>query len=994
MNRKRIHATYLLFILLIAGILTLYSCQQDKGYHKTDRGIIVTVHNKDSKTQKLRLQVIAPSIIRVTASPDEDFSRPKSLMRKEEELPSVSWQVHQNHDSLVLQTKALKALVDLKSGQIQFLDTAGQVVLAEEKQGRIFHSDTVDGEPAYHIRQLWENDVQTAVYGLGGNQLGLTNLQGKDVALIQRNSEAYVPFFLSPGKRNTNEAYGILWDNNSITHFGDPSPYLPLDSLQLYNEKGEPGGLTATYLPGGASKLLGQSNQITHTDLDLKREENNIDYRFLEDQKRFPKVISQDPSTSVEWEGDIASPYSGTHTFKIYWGGYVKIWINNQRVFPKTEFPSSNPKRQGWAWRQPWNPAEKLLSIPMEKGKKYHLKIQWLPGGESFISFKWKKPKSRKQLHQTSLASEVGQDIDYYFISGQNMDSIISGYRDLTGKAPMMPKWAYGYWQSREHYESQKQILQVVQKFRKKKFPIDNIVQDWFYWKEDKWGSQKFDSSRYPDPEGMIDTLHQKYHTHFMISVWPKFYVDTKPFKKFWDKGWLYKKSVEDSVKDWVGQGYVSTFYDAFNKDARKAFWNLVDTNLFKLGVDAWWLDATEPDILSNTSVPERKELMKPNALGSPSKNFNAYSLEQSKVFYKGQREEKPNQRVFILTRSVFAGSQRFAAANWSGDIGATWWDMRNQIATGISLSMSGIPYWTMDIGGFAAEHRYQYADESSRAEWQEQFTRWFQFGAFCPLFRAHGQLPVREPFNVAPKGSPAYQSMLYYDKLRYRMLPYIYSLAGAVYNDSYTLMRGLAMDFPKDTLAGNITDEYMFGPDLLINPVYKYKARSRKVYLPSNMSTSAGKNRETIWYNLYTGESFTGNQTISADAPYKRMPIFVKSGAILPFGPALQYTSQKKADTITLYVYTGEDGHFDLYEDDGLSYDYEQGESATIPINYHESGETLTIGEREGHFKGMLKERTFKIRKVSPDHAESLNLNRDSEKLIQYKGKEITVKL
>lgn len=619
----------------------------------------------------------------------------------------------------------------------------------------------------------------------------------------------------------------------------------------------------------------------------------------------------------------------------------------------------------------------------MEKGKKYPVKIHWIPdGGESFLSLKWKAPVPPDALNEISIASELGKTIDYYFIAGKNTDSVISGYRYLTGKAPVMPLWAYGFWQSRERYKSQQEILQVVKEFRDRKIPLDNIVQDWFYWKEDQWGSQQFDSSRYPDPGDMIKTLHEKYHTHFMISVWPKFYTGAEPFKTFWDKGWLYKQNVADSTKDWVG--YVSTFYDAFNEEARKAFWGLVNDNLFKLDVDAWWLDATEPDILSNTTIERRKKLMDPTALGPSAQYFNAYSLEQSKAFYEGQRSAKPDQRVFILTRSVFAGNQRYAAATWSGDIGATWKDMEDQIATGISFSMSGIPYWTMDIGGFATETRYQHPDARSLEEWREQITRWYQFGAFCPLFRAHGQPPFREPFNVAPEGSPAYESILFYDKLRYRLLPYIYSLAGNVYLNNYTMMRGLAMDFSHDSIARNITDEYMFGPGLLINPVYTYKARERKVYLPGGSD----------WYNIYNGEKLKGGQFIMAKAPFNRMPIFVRSGSIIPYGPELQYTDQKVADTITLYVYSGKDGHFNLYEDDGKSYQYEKGAYSIIPLDYHETGHTLTIGERSGTYEGMLKKRVFKIKWVSPDKPAELNFSTPADKLIEYDGQAVTIKI
>lgn len=947
--------------LLLKSILPLLLLQltpghgfcQQANYKQTGDGVIIYLNKPGNATHVLRLQVINKDIIRVTASPSDSFPRVHSLMVVEEKRPGVNWSLKENKNQVILTTPDLKAVISRNGGQVQFTDASGKILLTEKPGGgRTFLPETVEGVPAYKVRQVFEDSSHDGVYGLGENQLGLTNLKGKDIELAQHNSEAFVPFFISSNN------YGVLWDNNSITHFGDPAPWQPLSGLMLFDQQGKRGGLTATY----TSLLNNRPDPIT-------REEHGIDYEFLHSLKNVPDGFSMGNHAAVEWEGYIASPYPGLQRFMLLSGGYIRVWIGGKLLADK--------------WRQCWNPAGTLIEYPMQKDKRYAIKVSWIPdGGESFLSLKWKKPVPANERNELSLASEMAQDIDYYFIAGKNMDSVISGYRTLTGRAPIMPLWAYGFWQSREHYDSQKEILDIVKEFRERHIPIDNIVQDWFYWKKDQWGSQEFDPVRYPRPAEMIHELHHRYHTHFMISVWPKFYTDTKPFKEFWDKGWLYKKNVEDHQKDWVG--YVSTFYDAFNPEARKAFWGLVNKKIFSIGVDAWWLDATEPDILSNTSVEKRKQLMDPTALGPSAEYFNAYPLENAKAFYTGQRNTKPNQRVFILTRSAFAGSQRYAAATWSGDIGATWQDMKNQIATGTSFSLSGIPYWTMDIGGFATEARYQHPDAANEAEWQEQMTRWYQFGAFCPLFRAHGQLPYREIFNVAPEGSPAYQSMLYYDQLRYRLLPYIYSLAGAVYRDGYTIMRGLVMDFAADSTARNITDEYLFGPDLLINPVYEYRARTRSVYLPAGPG----------WYDFYTGKYFTGGKTISADAPYTRMPVFVKAGAIIPFGPALEYTRQKPADTISLRVYTGKDGHFDLYEDDGLTYAYEKGAYSTIPMEYKEAQKTLAIGSREGSFAGMLYRRVFRVIWETPGHPVALDFGRSADQVIPYDGNKIAIRM
>lgn len=934
--------------LIACGICGSFAACSQASYHKLADGIVVTVPGSDGKTGTVRLKCIDERIIRVSASPTGELARPTSLMIQPGVRETPHWGVKERDSEIVLSTPALQAWVSLKDGHVRFTDTTGKTILSEKPAGRSFQPVTIDNAPSYQISQIFENNDHDGLYGLGENQLGLTNIRSTDITMAQHNSEAFVPFLLSSGH------YGILWDNNSITRFGNPNPWLPLDSLQLTDQNGQPGALDATYTSDKGKSIV-------------KARDRRIAYSYLKDQHSFPAGFSPSSSADVEWNGFITSSYNGLHTFRIYSGGYIKLWIDGELKINR--------------WRQCWNPVETLLDVPLTKGKKHAIRIQWRPDGdESYLSVAWKKPVSPQRSNEISLTSEMGRTIDYYFIAGANADSIISGYRKLTGTAPMMPLWAYGFWQSREHYNSQKEILSIAATFRKRHIPIDNIVQDWFYWKKDKWGSQRFDSARYPDPGGMIDSLHHRYHLHFMISVWPKFYTGTGVFKSFWDKGWLYKKNVQDNQKDWVG--YVSTFYDAFNPDARHAFWNLVDQRLFKLGVDAWWLDASEPDILSNTTIATRKALMDPTALGPSAEYFNAYPLANDETFYVGQRAQSPEKRVFILTRSAFAGSQRYAAATWSGDIGATWQDMKNQIATGISFSLSGIPYWTMDIGGFATESRYQHPDPADLAEWREQITRWYQFGAFCPLFRAHGQLPYREPFHIAPEGSPAYQSILYYDHLRYRMLPYIYSMAGAVHLHNYTMMRGLVMDFADDTVARDIADEYLFGPDLLINPVYTYHAVTRPVYLPEGQG----------WYNLYNGQYYPGGQTLSADAPFSRIPVFVKAGSILPLGPDMEYTGEKPADTLTLYVYGGQDGHLDLYEDQGLNNDYEQGAYSIIPITYQQSTRRLIIGRRQGSFDTMLKTRAFQIKWVNPQNPQGIDTREAPDATVTYSGNKITI--
>jgi alpha-D-xyloside xylohydrolase len=923
-------------------------------FTRTNDGIIVRPDASFAGGAKeLQLKVVSDNIIRVVAIADKDLQPLKSLIVTGGGA-NIKFDVVDSKETVSLKTAKITAVVSLHTGKISFLDASGKEILAEKELGRSIQPQVFDGEKLYNIRQDFVTSPDDAWYGLGQHQDALMNYKTYQVFLFQNNTEVAVPFLVS--KKN----YGILWDNYSLTKFGDVRNYQPLSALKIFSKEGNQGWLTASY----ANDAKNPSKLV------VQRPESTINYEFLGDSRLFlPREFK--PQTGVTtWEGSIASDLNGIHKFRFTYAGYLKVWLDNKLVLDR--------------WRQNWNPGSAILDVDLEKGKKYSFKVEWIPyGGESYVSFKWLPPLTEEEKNGYSFSSEAGQQLDYYFVYGQNMDSVIAGYRQLTGKAVMMPKWSLGFWQSRERYKTQEEILSTVAEFRKRKIPIDNIVEDWFYWKENQWGSQEFDEKRFPSPENMIKTLHDKYNVHFMISVWPKFYQGANTYKDFNSKGWLYKRNIVDSVKDWVGPGYHSTFYDVFNEGARKGFWDLINKKIYTKAVDAWWMDASEPDILSNVTPQRRKEQMTPTALGPSALVLNAYPMMNAKGIYEGQRETNPNNRVFILTRSAFAGSQAYGAATWSGDIAARWHDMKAQISAGTNFSMSGIPYWTMDIGGFSVEGRYEKPNAQDLDEWREQMTRWYQFGAFVPIFRAHGQFPLREIFNIAPENHPAYQSILYYDKLRYRLLPYIYSLAGNAYHNNGTIMRGLVMDFPNDDAVSNLNDEYLFGPSLLINPVYNYKQRTREVYLPKGNG----------WYDLYKGEYFDGGKTINAEASYERMPVYVKAGSIIPFGPDLQYTSEKPADVITLYVYTGADGSFSLYEDEGTNYNYEKGAFATISMSYNEATKTLTIGDRKGSFNGMLQQRKFNIVWITKDNKAGIDTQRNTAQTINYDGRLVTVK-
>jgi alpha-D-xyloside xylohydrolase len=938
--------------LFSLALVMLYACTPN-AYKKNDDGVLI--HVKDTAgTTYIKVQVVSDEIIHVTANPTGNFSTEKSLMVVDQPMTKAEWTLKDEDSILILSTSKLQVRISLQRGEISYFDAHGKSMLTEVSGGgKSFEPITINGKSYYTIQQVFESPDDEAFYGLGAHQHDIMNYKGKDVDLYQHNIVDIIPFLVS--SRN----YGILWDNYSRSKFGDPRDYVDINTLKLYDENGVEGGLTAVY-----------ADKKNDTKIFLSRSENIIRYEYLNDLKTIPAEFKMGEG-KVTWNGFIGSDKSGIHKFYAYSAGYMKLWFDGKLLLD--------------TWRQSWNPWSHLLDLQLEAGKKYPLRIEWIPdGGESYIALKYKSPYDPVKQNQLSLWSEVADQIDYYFVSGENIDEIIAGYRQLTGKCPIMPKWAMGFWQSRERYVTQDELLGVVKEFRTKHIPLDNIVLDWFYWPEDKWGDHNFDSARFPDPKAMIDELHKDLHTQIMISVWPKLYVGTENYNYMSSKGWVYTRNVENQQKDWVGKGYVSTFYDVFNPDARKYFWDQMNKKLFSIGIDAWWMDATEPDILSNTSIEQRKELMKPMYVGSPAKYYNAYSLENSRAVYEGQRSVKPDQRVFILTRSAYAGQQRYASATWSGDVACRWYDLKAQIAAGLNFCISGIPYWTSDIGGFSLEGRFYHPEGQDLDEWRELNTRWYQFGVFCPLFRVHGQYPYREVFNMAPEDNPTYKSMVYYDKLRYRLMPYIYTLAGNTYHTDYTIMRALVMDFPNDIHVRAIGDQFMFGPSIMVCPVYEFKARNRQVYLPEGCG----------WYDFYTGKYYDGGQTILADAPLEKVPLFVKEGSVIPVGPEIEYALQPSDNDITLWIYEGKDAQFTLYEDENVNYNYEKGAFAITSFTYSEAEKRLTVGKREGEFEGLPLSRKIHVISINKIKATAFNAAMAPEISTEFTGTEQVLEL
>ncbi|MCQ2257573.1 MAG: DUF5110 domain-containing protein [Bacteroidaceae bacterium] len=999
--------------LMFAG-LALANCG-DKGVYKTtENGVIVQVRQADSISsvpKLVRLQVMGEKIFRVSATAEDKFSDPQSLIIVDQKM-ETPYEVSNLGDTVTISTKSIKANVLASTGEVWFTDSVGNLIIHEQNGGgKEFkpyqcvqtHADgKEENYQGWTIRQVFESPDDEAFYGLGQHQADEWNYKGKNEELFQYNTKVSIPFIVSSNN------YGILLDSYSLCRFGNPNDYSQLHEVfKLEDKDGKGGALTGTYSAPGQETLV--------------RREDSLYFENLKSAKNLPKGFRLDNATVV-YEGTIEPLETGEYKFSHYYSGYQRIFIDGKDVY--TEDVAGTGSTEQTIWRTAWNPNARKFAVNLEKGKKYTFRLEWTPdGGEAYCGLRAYAPVDQAEQNKLSFWSEMTKQLDYYFIDGDNADEVISGYRTLTGKAQIMPDWLLGYWQSRERYKTQSEILDALDGFRQRNLPIDNIVMDWNYWTPDSWGAFEFDPSRFSDPAGMIDTIHQN-HAKIMISCWPKYYLTVDNYKELQDKGYIYQQSVKDSLYDWLGYKYA--FYDAYDEDARKFFWRQLYEKLGTIGMDAWWMDASEPNVRDCTDLEYRKLLCGPTKYGSSDEYFNAYSIVNAEAIYDGQRgyetavekskidpldskklmaEAKWNQRgfgndfspnnkrVFLLTRNGFAAEQRYSTATWSGDIGTRWEDLKAQITAGLNFSISGVPFWSQDIGGFSVEKRYAAAqslydekgiENNDLKDWRELNARWHQLGMFAPIYRSHGQFPFREPWNIAPEGHPAYDVIKSCLQLRYRLMPYIYSLAADVHFNDYTIMRPLVMDFGKDKAVHNIGYQFMFGPAIMVNPVYQYGARQREVYFP----------KDNLWYDFYTGEIVSnGGETKTMPAPYSHIPLCVRAGSIIPFGPAIEYTQQKKADNIRLYVYQGADGEFTLYEDEGVNYGYEAGRYSKIKFTYNDAKKTLTIADRQGEYPGMLKNRTFTIVAVSKDKVQGYNPEAEG-KVVKYDGKSATVQL
>ncbi|MDQ2799620.1 MAG: PA14 domain-containing protein, partial [Armatimonadota bacterium] len=812
--------TYLLFALLFLGRTALAAPMPVRAVQKQPNGATLAMPHG-----ALRLQALTPRIFHVTYSPTGAFPAPRVPTVIGRFAPTAV-KVTAGVQSVTLATGLMQAQVDRKTGAVRFLDAQGKAFLSEMPGGRSMTAITLDGptpEAAYKSEQKFALPADESIYGLGQHQDGLMDYRGSVVTLEQVNREVAIPFLVS------SRGYGVLWNNPAHTdvHVGAGEEAV-IPAAHLFTADGKPGGLTAEYFQG---------QDLTHSV--LTRVDPQVDFNWAGP----PAAGLTQENFSVRWTGFVQTEGGGDYRFVTTSDDGVRLWIDGKQVIDDWNVHAARTD---------------AATVHLTAHSRHAVRMEYFQNTRDAVAkLSWRLPGQSATL---AWASEAADTIDYYVFYGPKIDTVIAAYRQATGQAPLPPKWALGYWQSKERYNSQQEWLDIAEGYRSRRLPIDNLVQDWFYWDPYPWGSHKFDPKRYPDPAAGIATLHDKYHMHFMISVWGKFDPGspTNPdanYDLMNARGYLYPSLGENA-----------RYYDPHNPGARALYWQLMRDQIFDKGVDAWWLDASEPegDMRAYRRVP--------TAAGLGARVLNAFPLMHTLAVSQGQRAAAPNKRVFILTRSAYASQQRTGAATWSGDITAGWDVFAHQIPAGLNFCLSGIPYWTTDIGAFFVN----YPGGNANPEYRELYTRWFEWGSFCPIFRSHGTSTPREMWRFGPQTQ---ETLLKYDNLRYRLMPYIYSQAWQVTHHGATLMRALVFDFPNDRAARESKDEFLFGPSILVCPVTQQGATTRHVYLPSG----------TSWTDFWTGQFYKGGQTLTAPAPIDRMPLYVKAGAIVPLGPYLQ---------------------------------------------------------------------------------------------------------
>ncbi|MEP3837796.1 MAG: TIM-barrel domain-containing protein [Algibacter sp.] len=851
-------------INLIILILLWTGCQPKfkHNFEKTEQGVTII---QDSIT--IHIDVVNESIIHVKKSKNgvEPISLPDYVTVLKPQ--NVNWEITENTSALIISTKAIKVIVNA-NGEIEY----------QTKESKNLVSET-NTNTYIKLNEKAENKVSQAfvaadeaLYGLGQFQSGIMNWKHVPIRLQQYNQEIAVPFLVST------KGYGIYWHNYSLTDFNKPVNEIEFASTENM----------ATQKRNTDVKVEGEKEDVAAHINKAKSDKKNI------------RTTTFTPAKTGEYTFLALSDNDGRMR------GEIKVTINGDDVINYSTI---------------WMPRRYSGKKHLEAGKSYEVVFQ-----NTGAKIPGKLFYNEPDFNKTVFSSTQGNTIDYYIVEGENPEEIIAQYQNLTGKAPLFPKSAYGFWQCRERYHNQEELLENAHQMRDRNIPFDNIVQDWFYWPKGTKGPE-WDRAKYPDPKGMVDEV-SSLNLKLMVSVWPE----------------VKNKALEEKYN--IKKIKSSNYIDVYDKGVSERFYRMLSDSMFHNGVSSIWLDGTEPEGV--------KDATQMTAVGRFNQVQNPYSLEVTRTMYEGRREEFPNQRVFNLTRSAYAGQQRYGATSWSGDVEASWEQLEEQVAAGLNFTMTGIPYWSHDIGGFFRDSKSinpQYDNQYTNPEFIELLTRWFQFGAFSPVFRIHGYKSETEIWRYGQEFENMARKFI---DIRYQLMPYIYSEAWKVTTQGKLLMAPLAYQFPNDKNTWGIKDQFMFGESILVGVVTEYQQKTKEMYLP-----------EGTWYNFWNNEKTEGNNAISVSTPFDEMPIFIKAGSILPIGPKVQYANEKTKESTSIVIYPGKDAEYTLYLDDGESYNYEQGTYSEIIFSYSEENKTLTVKKGDGEyydFEGAPLEFTFQM--------------------------------
>lgn len=823
-------------------ILTVFSCQSKFKYAIEKSDNSVTIH-QDSTI--INVEIVDDAIIHVNKMKQgaEPTDIPDYVTVLEPQ--GVDWKFEETAERIIISTKKVKVFIN-SDATIEYETTDSKSLLAETNENTFINT----AKTANHTVSQGFVAGDEGLYGLGQFQSGIMNWKNVPIRLQQYNQEIAIPFVVST------KGYGIYWHNYSLTDFNNPKNEIEFEpSKNVQSTKEE---------------------QVQPVD---GEKENVAAYASKEAEKKNIRETIFTPTKTGEYTFLALSDNKGRMR------GTINVSIGGDDIINYSTI---------------WMPRRYSGKKYLEAGKEYKVVFQ-NTGAKILGKLFYNEP----DFNKTVFSSIAGNAIDYYFVHGDNPSQVISNYQELTGKAPMFDKKAYGFWQCRERYHNQEELLENAREMRERKIPFDNIVQDWFYWPKGTKGPE-WDRVKYPDPDAMVDEL-TKLNLNLMVSVWPE--VKNKPLE---EKYGLTK--IESS-----------NYVDIYDPKVSEQFYRALSDSMFHKGVKSIWLDGTEPEGVNNTKVN--------TAVGPYEEVQNPYSLLVTKSMYEGRREEYPMERVFNLTRSAYAGQQRYGATSWSGDVEASWEQLSEQIAAGLNFTMAGVPYWTHDIGGFFRDSKSinpQYDSQYTNPEYIELLTRWFQFGTFSPIFRIHGYVSETEIWRYGKEFEDVARKFI---DLRYELMPYIYSEAWKVTNQSKLMMAPLVYQYPNDKSTWGIKDQFFFGESMMICNITEYKQRSKDVYMPKGS-----------WYNFWTDQKIEGNQTLNVKTPLNETPIFVKAGSILPLGPKVQYATQKTEEPMVIKIYPGEDAEYVLYYDDNESYNYEKDTYSEIVLSYSEASKTLKL--------------------------------------------------